>query len=261
MSSKTFTPRRRRTQNKPHQRQASFKATILVKKSHVGYLIGRGGATIKALQQKHGVRSHIDQKSLVYHFSGEERRVLAAIQDVHMHIEWVNNLNKRSDETPQAKSEDGWEQAPARKPRRKVVKSKPTVVISKNPYDALDSDEESDDDSVANNRCKKFSGETPAVSSASEPIGQWANGVVASVKEEGQTRLSVGMLKQRLTVAKDELAKAEKELAYHQSQNTGTWADEADIADAQDDVYTAEELVESITAELVERFTAEIANY
>ena len=246
MSSKTFTPRRRRTQNKPRQRQASFEATILVKKSHVGYLIGRGGATIKALQQKHGVRSHIDQKSLVYHFSGEERRVLAAIRDVHMHIEWVNNLNKRSDETPQAKSEDGWEQAPARKPRRKVVKSKPTVVISKNPYDALDSDEESDDDSVANNRCKKFSGETPAVWTVSEPTGQWTKPLETSREEKVQFRPSIAMLRQKLAKADAAVEKAQKIHSYHESQNTGSWADEADASDALEELLDAQDYVDHL---------------
>jgi hypothetical protein len=61
------------------------------------------------------------------------------------------------------------------------------------------------------------------------------------------------MLKQRLSVAEDELAKAEKALVYHQSQDTGSWADQADIADAQDDVQDAQALVD--------RLTSEIANY
>ena len=61
------------------------------------------------------------------------------------------------------------------------------------------------------------------------------------------------MLRQRLAVAEDELVKAENALAYHQSQDTGSWADEAHIADAEADVQDAQALVD--------RLTAEIANY
>ena len=141
--------------------------------------------------------------------------------------------------------EDGWthtEEKRAAQPRRNVAK---TIIVPQNRFDFGDS---SDDEEEEDGQTECI---VPIIAyKEHKPEGQWANGVAAAVKEEGPTRLSIGMLRQRLAVAEDELAKAEKALVYHQSQDTGSWADEADIADAQADVEDAQALVNRLTAEI-----------
>ena len=251
MASRTHTYRPNRNQR---GRKGIYRASVDVKKEHVGHLIGRGGSVIRGLQQKYSIRSKIDEQNLRYLLSGPQRNVDAAVAEIRQTIAKLNDVVSVQSRRPQKVTDDeGWthtEEKVAVQPRRKVAKA---IIATTNRFDFGDSSDDEEEET-------ECIGPIPSYKEH-KPEGQWANGVVASVKEEGQTRLSVGMLKQRLTVAKDELAKAEKALAYHQSQNTGSWADEADIADAQDDVYTAEELVESITQELVERITAEIVNY
>ncbi len=259
MSSRSHTYRPNRAQKgKNHNkrgRNSIHRDSVSVKKEHVGHLIGRGGAAIRGLQQKYGIRSKIDEGKLLYLLSGPKRNVDAAVAEIRQTISKLSDAYQETSSRKMVTDDDGWTYTGVKtsvQPVRKIHRP-PAIVIPKNRFEFGDSSDEDEDEPEQTIPTADYKEQ--------KPEGQWANGVVAAVKEEGQTRLSVGMLKQRLAVAKDELAKAEKALAYHQSQNTGSWADETDIADAQDDVYTAEELVESITQELVERFTAEIANY
>jgi len=243
MASRTHTYRPNRNQR---GRNSIYRASVAVKKQHVGHLIGRGGSVIRGLQQKYGIRSKIDEQNLRYLLSGPQRNVDAAVAEIQQTIAKLNELVSQQPRRPQKVTDDeGWthtEEKVAVQPRRKVAKA---IIAPTNRFDFGDSsdDEEQEEE------------ETECIGPITDykehkPEGQWANGVAAAVKEEGQTRLSVGMLRQRLAVAEDELAKAEKALAYHQSQDTGSWADEADIADAQDDVQDAQALVDRLTAEI-----------
>ena len=228
------------------QRGSIYRASVDVKKEHVGHLIGRSGSAIRGLQQKYGIRSKIDEKNLRYLLSGPKRNVDAAVAEIRQTIVKLNQNSQPPRTRRMVTDDDGWTHTEEKKqvqPPRKSVKL--TVTIPKNRFDFGDSSDEEEEETdvigpIANYKEHK-------------PTGQWANGVAAAVKEEGQTRLSMGMLKQRLAVAEDALAKAEKALVYHQSQDTGSWADQADIADAEADVQDAEALVY--------RLTTEIANY
>lgn len=252
MSSRTHTYRPNRNQRDRSRNQRGrkgiYRASVAVKKQHVGHLIGRGGSVIRGLQQKYGIRSKIDEQNLRYLLSGPQMNVDAAVAEIRQTIAKLNELVSQQPRRPQKVTDDqGWthtEEKVAIQPRRKVAKA---IIAPTNRFDFGDSSDDEEEEE-----------ETECIGPIAgykehKPEGQWANGVAAAVKKEGQTRLSVGMLKQRLAVAVDELAKAEKALAYHQSQDTGSWADEADIADAEADVQDAQALVD--------RLTAEIANY
>jgi hypothetical protein len=250
MASRTHTYRPNRNQRDRNRNQRGrnsiFRASLPVKKEHVGHLIGRGGSVIRGIQQKYGIRSKIDEENLRYLLSGQKRNVDAAVADIQQSIAKLNSITSVAPRRPQmVTDEDGWthtEEKRAAQPRRNVAK---TIIVPQNRFDFGDSsdDEEEEDDQT---ECI-----VPIIAyKEHKPEGQWANGVAAAVKEEGQTRLSIGMLKQRLAVAEDELAKAEKALVYHQSQDTGSWADEADIADAQADVEDAQALVYRLTEEI-----------
>lgn len=206
----------------------------------MGHLIGRGGSVIRGIQQKYGIRSKIDELKLQYLLSGQKRNVDAAVGEIQQAIDklnaliWVNPNNDGSSPYSEEKSVD--------KPRRKV--SKATTPTNRFDFgESSDDDDEEEDDET---ECT-----VPMVDyKEHKPEGQWANGVSTAVKEEGQTRLSVGMLKKRLSDASKELVKAEKALEYHKSQDTGSWADGADIADAEADVEDAQSLVDYLTAEI-----------
>jgi hypothetical protein len=247
MASRTHTYRPNRTQRDRNRNQRGrnsiYRASIAVKKQHVGHLIGRGGSVIRGLQQKYGIRSKIDEQNLRYLLSGPQRNVDAAVAEIQQTIAKLNDVVSVQSRRPQKVTDDeGWthtEEKVAVQPRRKVAKS---IIVPTNRFDFGDS---SDDEEEETECIVPIMGYKEH-----KPEGQWANGVAAAVKEERQPRLSVGMLKQRLAVAEDELAKAEKTLAYHQSQDTGSWADEADIADAEADVQDAQALVDRLTAEI-----------
>lgn len=206
----------------------------------MGHLIGRGGSVIRGIQQKYGIRSKIDELKLQYLFSGQKRNVDAAVGEIQQAIAklnaliWVNPNNDGSSPFSEEKSVD--------KPRRKV--SKATTPTNRFDFgESSDDDDEEEDDET---ECT-----VPMVDyKEHKPEGQWANGVSTAVKQEGQTRLSIGMLKKRLSDASKELVKAEKALEYHKSQDTGSWADGADIADAEADVEDAQSLVDYLTAEI-----------
>lgn len=250
MASRTHTYRPNRNQRDRSRNQRGrnsiYRASVDVKKEHVGHLIGRGGSVIRGLQQKYGIRSKIDEQNLRYLLSGPQRNVDAAVAEIRQTIAKLNDVVSVQSRRPHKVTDDeGWthtEEKVAVQPRRKVAKA---IIAPTNRYDFGDS---SDDEEEETECIVPITGYKEH-----KPEGQWANGVAAAVKEERQPRLSVGMLKQRLSVAEDELAKAEKALVYHQSQDTGSWADEADIADAHDDVQDAQALVD--------RLTSEIANY
>lgn len=253
MASRTHTYRPNRNQRDRSRNQRGrnsiYRASVAVKKQHVGHLIGRGGSVIRGLQQKYGIRSKIDEQNLRYLLSGPQRNVDAAVAEIQQTIAKLNALiwvNPNSSQ--KVTDDDGWthsEEKVAVQPRRKVAKA---IIAPTNRFDFGDSSDDEEEEEEETECIGPITGYKEH-----KPEGQWANGVTAAVKKEGQTRLSVGMLKQRLAVAEDELAKAEKALAYHQSQDTGSWADEADIADAEADVQDAQALVD--------RLTAEIANY
>ena len=246
MASRTHTYRPNRNQR---GRNSIYRASVDVKKQHVGHLIGRGGSVIRGLQQKYGIRSKIDEQNLRYLLSGPQRNVDAAVAEIQQTIAKLNELVSQQPRRPQkVTDDDGWthtEEKVAVQPRRKVAKA---IIAPTNRFDFGDSSDDEEQEEEETECIGPIAGYKEH-----KPEGQWANGVAAAVKEEGQTRLSVGMLRQRLAVAEDELAKAEKALTYHQSQDTGSWADEADIADAEADVQDAQALVD--------RLTAEIANY
>ena len=243
MSSRTRTYRPNRNQR---GRKGIYRASVDIKKQHVGHLIGRGGSVIRGIQQKYGIRSKIDEQNLRYLLSGPQRNVDAAVAEIRQTIAKLNEVVSVQSRRPQkVTDDDGWthsEEKVAVQPRRKVAKA---IIAPTNRFDFGDSSDDEEQEEEETECIGPITGYKEH-----KPEGQWANGVAAAVKEEGQTRLSVGMLKQRLTVAKDELAKAEKALAYHQSQDTGSWADEADIADAEADVQDAQALVDCLTAEI-----------
>jgi hypothetical protein len=251
MSSRTRTYRPNRNQRDQSRNQRGrkgiYRASVDVKKQHVGHLIGRGGSVIRGLQQKYGIRSKIDEQNLRYLLSGPQRNVDAAVAEIRQTIAKLNELVSEQPRRPQkVTDDDGWthsEEKVAVQPRRKVAKA---IIAPTNRFNFGDSSDDDDEQEEEETEC------IGPITGYKEhkPEGQWANGVAAAVKKEGQTRLSLGMLKQRLSVAEDELAKAEKALVYHQSQGTGSWADEADIADAEADVEDAQALVDRLTAEI-----------
>ena len=226
-----------------HGRKTIYRASVDVKKDHVGHLIGRSGSAIRGLQQKYGIRSKIDEKNLRYLLSGPKRNVDAAVAEIRQTIVKLNQSSQPPRTRRMVTDDDGWthtEEKRQLQSRRKVAK--PTIIIPKNRFDFGDSSDEEEEETECN---------LPTVDyKEHKPTGQWANGVAAAVKEEGETRLSKAMLKQRLSVAEDALAKAEKALVYHQSQDTGSWADEADIADAEVDVHDAQALVYRLRTEI-----------
>lgn len=250
MSSRTHTYRPNRNQRDQSRNQRGrkgiYRASVAVKKQHVGHLIGRGGSVIRGLQQKYGIRSKIDEQNLRYLLSGPQRNVDAAVAEIRQTIAKLNELVSQQPRRPQKVTDDeGWthtEEKVAVQPRRKVAKA---IIAPTNRFDFGDSSDDEEQEEEETECIGPITGYKEH-----KPEGQWANGVVAAVKEERQPRLSVGMLKQRLSVAENELAKAEKALVYHQSQDTGSWADEADIADAEEDVQDAQALVDRLTAEI-----------
>jgi len=244
MASRSRTYRTNRNQRDVTRNQQGrnriYRTSIPVKREHVGHLIGRGGSVIRGIQQKYGIRSKIDELKLQYLFSGQKRNVDAAVGEIQQAIAklnaliWVNPNNDGSSPFSEEKSVD--------KPRRKV--SKATTPTNRFDFgESSDDDDEEEDDET---ECT-----VPMVDyKEHKPEGQWANGVSTAVKQEGQTRLSIGMLKKRLSDASKELVKAEKALEYHKSQDAGSWADGADIADAEADVEDAQSLVDYLTAEI-----------
>lgn len=249
--STTYRPTRSRQQQRGSRRQA-YEKTIRVKKNHIGYLIGPKGSVIKGLQQKHGIRSRINQEKCLYLLSGPEQNVLAAVQEIQQHIDWINNVTAKREEakTPQEQREDdGWTSAGPRRrsknqPRRVVEKTTPTEFRSENSFAGLDSDSDEETDAPSTG---KYSGDTPSVAKVFKPTGCWAQGVSAEVKEEGDMKLSRGMLEQRLAEAETSLAEAEKWLERERGCKTlNAWADAADIQDAEDEVDYWKGVVEDL---------------
>lgn len=239
--STTYRPTRSRQQQRGSRRQA-YEKTLRVESSHIGYLIGPKGSVIKGLQQKHGIRSRINQEKCLYLLSGPQQNVLAAVQEIQQHIDWIKNVTAKREEakTPQEQREDdGWTNAGPRRrsknqPRRVVEKTTPTEFRSENSFAGLDSDSDEETDAPSTG---KYSGETPAVAKVFKPTGCWAQGVSAEVKEEGDMKLSRAMLQQRLAEAESSLAEAEKWLEReNQCKTLNAWADAADIQDAEDEV-------------------------
>lgn len=239
--STTYRPTRSRQQQRGSRRQA-YEKTLRVESSHIGYLIGPKGSVIKGLQQKHGIRSRINQEKCLYLLSGPQQNVLAAVQEIQQHIDWIKNVTAKREEakTPQEQREDdGWTSAGPRRrsknqPRRVVEKTTPTEFRSENSFAGLDSDSDEETDVPSTG---KYSGETPAVAKVFKPTGCWAQGVSAEVKEEGDMKLSRAMLQQRLAEAESSLAEAEKWLEREKACKTlNAWADAADIQDAEDEV-------------------------
>lgn len=239
--STTYRPTRARKQQLSSRRQA-YERTLRVESSHIGYLIGPKGSVIKGLQQKHGIRSRINQEKCLYLLSGPQQNVLAAVQEIQQHIDWINNVTDKRKETmsPQEqREEDGWTSAGPRRrsknqPRRMVEKTTATEHRSENSFAGLDSDS---DEEIVEPRTGKYSGEVPAPAKVFKPTGQWAKGVSAEVKEGCDMKLSKGMLEQRLAVASRELANAEKNLETERNTMTNcSWADAADIEDAEEEV-------------------------
>ena len=239
--STTYRPTRAGKQQRSYRRQV-YKTTLQVEPRHIGYLIGPKGAVIKALQQKHGIRSRIHQEKCLYLLSGAEQNVLAAVQEIQQHIDWINNVTDKRKETmaPQEqREEDGWTSAGPRRrsknqPRRVVEKTTTTEYRSENSFAGLDSDSDEETDEP---RTGKYSGEVPAPAKVFKPTGCWAKGVSAEVKEGGDMKLSKGMLEQRLADALSSLANAEKNLETERDAKTSSsWADAADIEDAEEEV-------------------------
>lgn len=239
--SATYRPTRSRQQQRGSRRQ-TYERTLRVESSHIGYLIGPKGSVIKGLQQKHGIRSRINQEKCLYLLSGPQQNVLAAVQEIQQHIDWINNVTAKREEakTPQEQREDdGWTSAGPRRrsknqPRRTVEKTTATEFRSENSFAGLDSDSDEETDAPSTG---KYSGDTPAVAEVFKPTGCWAQGVSAVIKEEGDMKLSRAMLQQRLAQAESSLAEAEKCLETEKATKTSSaWADAADIEDAEDEV-------------------------
>lgn len=239
--STTYRPTGSRQQQRGSRRQA-YVRTLTVKSSHIGYLIGPKGSVIKALQQKHGIRSRINQEKCLYILSGPQQNVLAAVQEIQQHIDWINNVTAKREQakTPQEQREDdGWTRAGPRRrsknqPSRTVEKTTPTEFRSENSFAGLDSDSDEETDAPSTG---KYSGDTPAVAKVFKPTGCWAQGVSAEVKEEGDMKLSRAMLQQRLAEAESKLAEAEKWLEKEKATKTNSsWADAADIEEAEHEV-------------------------
>ena len=135
-----------------YRRNAVFRATLKVQRSHVGFLVGARGATIKGLQKKHGIRSHIDQTTLEYKLSGPEPNVRDAIADIKKHVEWIKNLQPRSQPEPVKRTvknevdEDGFTtiRSSGRRPTRKTVA--PIQLETTNKYAGFDSDSDDEEE-------------------------------------------------------------------------------------------------------------------
>ena len=249
---RTATYRHRRPSSKSRSAQQVrtpiYHKRINVDKNHIGYLIGPKGSVIKGLQQKYGIRSRIDQKKQVYTLSGAEKNVTEAIVEIQKHIEWINNVSSKREQALSSREqleEDGWTSVgPRRKsknqPHRMVEKTKLPQFSSVNSFAGLD-----DDDTASTEKCNE---EVPSVSVVAEPIGCWANGVTAEVKENATMKMSRSMLQQRLSDARNELANAEMKLSDELKLNTGSWADAADIEEFEDDVVHWKGVVEELRA-------------
>lgn len=232
-----------------------YEKTLNVEKNHIGYLIGPKGSVIKKLQQKHGIRSRIDQEKRVYKLSGTERDVIAAVAEIQQHIEWINNVTSkreqsmaREEQREEQREEEGWANAGPRRrtkkqPRRMVEKTTEEFK-SENHFAGLDSD--SEDETDERDIVGKYNGEVPAVAEVFKPTGCWAQ-VSAEVKEDGDMKLSRGMLLQRLADAEKELEDAEKRLKFEKDYgDDSSWADSVDIEDAEDEVYYWNGVVDGI---------------
>lgn len=251
----TYRPRRPSSKSRSAQQHPSttiYHRSINVDKNHIGYLIGPKGSVIKGLQQKYGIRSRIDQKKQVYILSGGEKNVTEAIVEIQNHIEWINNVSSKREQalsSSEQLEEDGWTSVgPRRKsknqPRRMVEKAKSVQFSSVNFFAELDEDDEGDTAST-----EKRDGKVPSVSIVAQPIGCWASGVTAEVKENGTMKMSRSMLQQRLSDARSELANAEMKLSDELKVNTGSsWADAADIEEFEDDVVHWKGVVEDLRA-------------
>ena len=113
MASRTHTYRPNRNQRDRNRNQRGrnsiYRASIAVKKQHVGHLIGRGGSVIRGLQQKYGIRSKIDEQNLRYLLSGPQRNVDAAVAEIQQTIAKLNELVSEQPRRPQkVTDEDGW---------------------------------------------------------------------------------------------------------------------------------------------------------
>ena len=222
-----------------------YRHRLDVKKGWIGFLIGPGGSVIRNLQKKYRIRSRIDQERGVYHLSGMERDVSKALGEITAHINWIKSVTEKKKVAREEVDEEGWthKKEVSQKPKRQVVKS--TVEVTrKNAFDALDvssdDEEEEEDDMVV------------PIAEVSKPTGVWADGVASAVKEDGVPRLSRGMLMKRLADAREELKSAEKDLAYHKSADDGSWASEADISDASEEVARCNGVVRSLLVQIEE---------
>lgn len=239
--STTYRPTRPHNQQRSYRRQV-YKTTLQVKSTHIGYLIGNRGAVIRGVQQKHGVRSQINQEKCLYMLCGPQHNVLAAVRDIQQHIDWIDNVTdkRKQAKTPQEQREDDeWSSAGPRRrsknqPRRVVEKTISPEYRSENSFTVLDSESDEETDEPCT---EKYSGEVSAHAKVFKPSGCWAKGVSAEVKEDGDMKISKGMLNQRLVDALRELANAEKNLETEQNTKTiSSWADAADIEDAEEEV-------------------------
>jgi hypothetical protein len=213
-----------------------------LKSNHIGYLIGPKGSVIKGLQQKHSIRSRINQEKCLYILSGLEQNVLDAVQEIQQHIDWINNITAKREQamTPQEqRDEDGWTSAGPRRrsknqPRRSVEKTTPSEFRSDNSFAGLDSESDEDTDAPSNG---KYRGDTPTIGKVFKPTGCWCDGPSAEVKEDGVMKLSRDMLENRLADAEIELIKAETRLQYYMGNKTSSsWADAADIEESEEDI-------------------------
>lgn len=243
------TPRRSTTyrparsgQRQRGSRKDVYEKSICVEKEHIGYLIGPKGSVIKGLQKKHGIRSRIVQDKCMYLLSGAQKNVLDAVQEIQQHIDWINNLTVKREQTKVAQEQsddDGWTSAGPRRrsknhPHSVVEKTTTTEFRSENSFAGLDSDSDEETDSHSTG---KYNGATPTFDKVFKPTGCWGEGPSAEVKEEGDMKLSRDILEHRLADAAIELLEAKKKLQYEMENNTSSsWADAADIEESEEDV-------------------------
>lgn len=127
-----------------------YHARLNVKKHHLSFLIGKGGVTIKCLQREHNIRSHINQKELVYYLSGEKNSVDAAAAAITKHIRWIDNLpvfaaKKKKVSRKNRPDADGWTVAGAAPAKPKLEESTPVVLKNDNKYAGFESDTDDDE--------------------------------------------------------------------------------------------------------------------